>query len=216
MRSDQDDGEPGSFSQPDQDASRSERRSDVRQVTVRLVAKMRTGQGEELCLVRNISAGGLTANVYSTLTIGSSARFEFASGFVAPARILWQRESLAGVQFDKRIDTRLVLTRGAPSQEAQAPRAPRVELGIKARMRLGGTYRLVTLINISQGGAKVRTADPLEEGQKLVLLIDGLPPLTGRVRWNRGEEVGMAFYEPVPFDVLAQWVPIVQQSASPA
>ena len=216
MRSDRDGDDWRTLSQPDADVSPPERRSDVRQVTVRLVAKMRTPQGQELCLVRNISSGGLTAHVYSTVTVGAPATFEFASGFIAQAKILWQRDNLAGVQFDTCIDTQLVLSRSSPSPETPEPRAPRVELGIKARVRLGATYRSVTLINISQGGAKLRSVDPLAEEQKLVLLVEGLPPLTGRVRWSRGEEAGIAFYEAVPFDVLAQWVPMVQHQASPA
>jgi hypothetical protein len=214
MRSDHDDRDSPDVSPPEAQAP-PERRGDARHVTVRLVAKMRAEHGEELCLVRNISPGGLTAHVYSTLTIGAPVTFEFASGFAASARILWQRDNLAGAQFDKRVDTQQALTRGGPTLESPEPRAPRVELGIKARMRLGAIYRAVTVLDISQGGAKLRSAEPIAEEQKLVLMVDGLPPLTGHARWTRGEDVGVAFYTAVPFDVLAQWIPMVQQQ-SPA
>jgi hypothetical protein len=190
-----------------------ERRGDVRQVTVRLVAKLRTSHGEELCLVRNLSPGGLTAHVYSTLDVGAAVFFEFASGATVPATVLWQRDSLAGVQFLERIDSRRLLSRAAPGEAVQEPRSPRVELNLRARIRLGIAFQKVTLCNISQGGAKLRPQAPLQAGQKLVLLVDGLPPLAGKVQWERDGFVGVAFYEPVPFDLLAQWVPIAQAHA---
>ena len=214
MRSEQDEPESPYSDSATTVGEPPERRVDVRQVTVRLVAKVRSSQRQELCLIRNISAGGLTAHVYSAVSIGAAATFEFASGCVVTGSVLWQRDSLVGIQFDQRVDVRSILARGGDAA-APEPRAPRVELDIKARARLGATYVGVSLINISQGGAKLRVANTVPEGQKLVLLVDGLPPLAGRVRWVRESDVGVAFYDAVPFDILAQWIPMVQQQIMP-
>jgi hypothetical protein len=214
MRSEQDDPESPQGESTASAPERPERRADVRQVTVCLVVKMRTANREELGLVRNISAGGLTAHLYSAVSVGAAATFEFASGCIVTGSVLWQRDSLVGIQFDERVDVRSILARGGDAAAREA-RAPRVELDIKARARLGAIYIGVSLINISQGGAKLRVADTVPEGQKLVLLVDGLPPLAGRVRWTRESDVGVAFYEAVPFDVLAQWIPMVQQQIMP-
>jgi len=187
-----------------------DRRQDPRQATVHLVAKMRTLGGEVLCLIRNISPGGLTAHVYSTLDIGSAVTFEFASGAVIPASIAWQRDSVAGAQFAARIDIATVFGWGARSTSPQEPRAPRIELDIPAMIRMGTGECAVTLKNISQGGAKIHSAELLEPGLKLTLLVNGLAPLSGRVRWNRDGFAGVAFYTPVPFDLLALWLLMAQ------
>lgn len=190
---------------PDQD-----RRQDSRQATAYLVAKLRTISGESLCLVRNISPGGLTAHVYSSLDIGGAATFEFTSGAVIRAIIVWQRDNVAGAQFSDRVDIATVFGLRDLSPPAPEPRAPRVELGIPATIRLGAMHRAIILNNISQSGAKIHCDDRLKPGLKLTLLVNGLAPLAGEVRWNRDGFAGLAFYTPVPFDLLAQWLPLAQ------
>ena len=187
-----------------------DRRQESRQPIAHLVAKLRTISGESLCLVRNISPGGLTAHVYSSLDIGGAATFEFTSGAVVRASIVWQRDSVAGAQFADRVDIAAVFGLRDLSPPAPETRSPRIELDIPATIRLGATHRAITLNNISQGGAKIYCADLLEPGLKVTLLVNGLAPLTGRVRWNRDGFAGVAFYTPVPFDLLAQWLPMAQ------
>jgi len=200
---------------PHTPAAEQDRRDEPRQMTVRLVAKLRTPQREELCLVRNLSAGGLTAHVYSAVEADTPVSFEFASGVIIPARLVWQRDSVVGVQFDERIDPAVILSVRERFPDAPGPRAPRVELNLRATARVATVHRPIVLVNISQGGAQIRAEQPLDVGLKLTLLIDGLPPLTGQVRWSRDGISGMAFLTPVPFDILAQWLPMVQASPDP-
>lgn len=192
-----------------------DRRQESRQATLHLVAKLHTPKGETLCLVRNISPGGLTAHVYSTLDIGSAVVFEFASGALIGASVVWQRDSVAGAQFVDRVDIATVFGLRDLSPPSPGPRAPRIALDLPATIRVGARHRAVTLNNISQGGAKIHSTELLEPGLKLTLLVNGLAPLTGRVRWNRDGFAGVAFYTPVPFDLLAQWIPMAQIPNSP-
>ena len=69
------------------DVPSSERRTNPRHVTVLRVAKLITPHGEELCLVRDISTGGLMAHIYSELKVGDPVTAEFKSGHVAPGKI---------------------------------------------------------------------------------------------------------------------------------
>lgn len=195
---------------PPQAAAEQDRRQESRQITVRLVAKLRTPLREELCLVRNLSSGGLTTHIYSAIDADGGISFEFASGVVITGKIIWQRDSMAGVQFDERIDPALILSIRERFPDAPAPRAPRVELSIPATARTEGVHFPIVLNNISQGGAQIRAEEPIEIGRKLTLLVDGLPPATGRIRWSRDGVAGIAFHVPLPFDILAQWLPMVQ------
>lgn len=62
-----------------------------------------------------------------------------------------------------------------------------------------------TLRDISQGGAKVSLPFHTHVGERLLLLVPGLPLKLGIVRWVR-EDVGVAFAEPLGFDLLADWL----------
>lgn len=201
---------------PPQPAAEQDRRQEARQITVRLVAKLRTPLREELCLVRNLSTGGLTTHIYSAIDADGAVTFEFASGVVIAGKIIWQRDNMAGVQFDERIDPALILSVRERFPDAPSPRAPRVEVNIPATARVEGAHLPVTLNNISQGGAQIRAEEPIDVGEKVTLLVDGLPPATGRVRWSRDGVAGIAFHVPLPFDILAQWLPMVQASSDAA
>jgi hypothetical protein len=186
----------------------SDRRNQQRYVTVLRVAKLTTPHSEEFCLVRNISAGGMMAHIYSELEVGDSVQAEISSGQPISGKILWRREGVAGIGFDERVDPASILT-----GEHRAPvpqRAPRVGIEVRARIRVGAQYRFVTLCNISQGGASISPPEPGELGQKLILMANGLPPIAGVVRWQDQEHAGIKFDVPLSFDLLAKWVPTLR------
>src|SRR3546814_6255601 len=68
------------------------RQSERGVVTVRWVAKITSGKGQELCLIRNISAGGIMANIYSTHEVGEQIGIEIRSGQQLDGEIVWMRE----------------------------------------------------------------------------------------------------------------------------
>src|SRR3546814_11435706 len=80
------------------------RQSERRVVTVRWVAKITSGKGQELCLIRNISAGGIMANIYSTHEVGEQIGIEIRSGQQLDGEIVWMRDGCIGVQFANEID----------------------------------------------------------------------------------------------------------------
>jgi hypothetical protein len=190
-------------------AAHADRRNQPRHVTVLRVAKLSTPHSEEFCLVRNISAGGMMAHIYSQLEIGDPVRAEISSGQPIPGKIMWRREGVVGIAFDENVNPSSIL-----SGETIAPtpqRAPRVGIETRARIRIGTQYRSVTLCNISQGGASISPPEPGELGEKLILMANGLPPIAGTVRWQDQEHAGIKFDVPLSFDVLAKWVPTLRR-----
>lgn len=189
-----------------------ERRQASRHVTVMRVAKLHTPHGQEFCLVRNISAGGLMAHIYSELLIGDPVVVEFRSGQTIAAKVLWRREGAAGLRFDVDIDAAAVLAGRVDSIARPLPaRAPRVWVEAEGRIRSGQLHRHVTLCDISQGGARIRMVGPEAIEEKIVLMVTGLSPITGEVRWRDADHAGIAFDTPIPFDTLARWVPAIQR-----
>src|SRR3546814_18318744 len=73
------------------------RQSERRVVTVRWVAKITSGQGQELCLIRNISAGGFIANISSTHEVGEQIGIEMRSGEQLDGEIVWMPDGCISV-----------------------------------------------------------------------------------------------------------------------
>jgi hypothetical protein len=188
----------------------SDRRGDNRHMTVLRVAKLETRRGQELCLVRNISAGGLMANIYSNLVVGDGVVVEFKVEDRFAGRVVWRRENQVGVQFEETADVSALLN-AEESGEGWRARSPRIDVDQPARLRHGARYHGVTLTNISQGGAGLAAADELEAGARIVLTIPDLPPVPGVVRWYANGHAGIAFDERLRLDLLAQWVVAIQR-----
>jgi len=188
-----------------------DRRRHARHVTVLRVAKINTPQSEELCLVRNISGKGMMVHVYSDLPVGERVTTEINSGKPIPGKVVWHREGMIGIEFDEYVDPDRVLTGSDAGPRAPHPRPPRVGVELNGRIRVGTRYQTVTLCNISQGGANIRPSEPDSVLEKVVLMVNGLPPIAGSVRWQDQQNAGIEFDVPVSFEVLARWVPSVRR-----
>lgn len=187
-----------------------DRRDGPRHIAVMRVAKLHTTKGEELCLVRNISHGGLMAHIWSDLQQGEIVAAEFKSGHVVQGKVVWRRELRIGVQFDADVDVATVLGGDEDPAPGFHPRAPRVTVAIKGRLRCGARYYAVDVRNISQGGIQISCDDAdLDERMdkhSVVLTVAGLPPIEGTARWHGNGKAGIAFINPIPLDTIGRWI----------
>jgi len=198
---------PGvSGSSPDAEASN--RRTDQRHMSVFRVGKLVTSAGQELCLIRNISSGGLMAHIYSAHQQNERVEIELKAGRSVSGTIVWVRDKKIGVQFDEKIDVADILApQPGDGDSGRVARAPRLDLKRRGRIRIGAHYQLIELHDISQGGAKVSPAGDAQIDDEVIVLFDGLPPLTGIVRWRHDDVAGITFKTSIPFEQLAAWVP---------
>src|SRR5262245_57948424 len=81
-----------------------ERRDDERYLTLFRVGTVTVNERRELCLIKNISAGGMMIRPYCKLTIGDRVFVELKRGEQIPGVVGWLRDDSAGVEFDERID----------------------------------------------------------------------------------------------------------------
>ena len=183
----------------------SERRSDDRLVAMLRVAKLADGQGrEQLIRVRNVSAGGLMAEVGHPVHVGDVVSIELSSQRVA-STVVWTRDGTAGFKFDQNIDLGELLA-GRKPRHGFRPRPPRLEVNCKANVKLADTYYTVDVHDISLGGMKV---EPIEEyclGKKVVVVVESLRPIKGEVRWFAERKAGIVFDQPLKFEELAEWI----------
>lgn len=184
-----------------------ERRSSPRDMTVLRTALLRTSHGEELCLVRNISIGGLMAHVFSGLDLADPVTIEFKSEHSVRGRVVWRQDDLAGIRFAHPIELSEILSNQFQSSFLPlAPRAPRAEVNVPAMIRSAGNWQPIILRNISQGGARVQLSESASLGKTVLLAAPGLTVIPGTVRWHRDGNAGVSFDRAVPFSDIARWV----------
>lgn len=183
-----------------------ERRRDKRYLTILRVGTLIVDGHRELCLVRNISAGGLMAHVLSPLLPGRRVAVELKTNQQIEGAVSWTREPYVGIAFDRPADVAELLTNPPVLENGWRPRMPRVEIDRMATLRAGARLHWVSAIDISQGGAKVETDQPLEPGTEVVLAFDHFRPLSGVVRWRADGIAGIRFNQVIPFGELAAWL----------
>ena len=182
-----------------------ERRSDDRsKVSVYRSAMLRWTGYEALCLIRNISPGGMMARLHTSLPPGEPVWVEIRSGHEIPGRIAWSADDMVGVQFEERIDVLEVLHAPVHGEAGRVQRMPRLRIACPVGLLADGVRQTLMLVDVSQGGAKVE-ADFLREGDEVTLGLRGLDPRRGVVRWAHGGRAGIAFLAAIPFDTLARW-----------
>ena len=183
-----------------------ERRRQPRHLSILRVGALIGANGRELCLIRNISAGGLMAHVYSHHEEGDAVSVELKSNHEIPGKVLWVEDSNVGISFDEPIDVVEMLANHGSLDNGWRPRPPRVEVDRLGTLRCGSRIHAINTRDISQGGVKVEIDQPVEPGADVVLMLDKLRPVQGVVRWCRDGHAGIAFNQVSPFHELMTWL----------
>lgn len=153
----------------------------------------------ELCLIRNISAGGMMIRPYSPIQVGARLSVELKQGDSVSGSVQWSDNGMIGVGFDAPIDVVALLT--ATDGKPQ-PRMPRIELSCSALIRHDGDVFRVDVVNISQGGICVSSRDRLGIDADVVVTLNGLHAAAGVVKWRDGDCYGIGFNRVYPVGEL--------------
>ena len=180
-----------------------ERRDDERHLTLFRVGTISVGDRRELCLIKNISAGGMMVRAYCDLKPQDRISVELKRGEQIQGHVSWISDGSAGIEFDERVDVVDLL---ATSMEGPRPRMPRVEVRCIASVRQGSQVYGMRAHDISQGGLKVESIRDLEIGSDVVVTLPGLPTQTGVVRWRQGRCYGITFNRLVALADLVVWL----------
>ncbi len=195
-------------------ARKQESRSHERYISVLRLGKL-SAPHDEFVLVRNISAGGMRAEIFSHRKLGERLTFDLGNEEPLSGKVVWTDDGTAGVAFDDKIDIRRALARVAPPGKRRA-RSPRVKVEMSISVVQCHSRTSCLLIDISQGGGKIKTDAPFKVGDELTLEIRGFGKVTGKVRWVRDGVVGTAFPFQLPYRKLASWVATLNQQRGPA
>ena len=181
----------------------SDRRTGERHLTLFRVGSIIIGERRELCLIKNISEGGMLIRAYSLLEPSARVSIELKRGEPILGKVSWTRGDNAGITFDRRIDVVALLS---DSMEGPRPRMPRVEVQCPASVRQGCNVHGMRAIDVSQGGLKVQSDRPLTVGDDVVVTLPGLAPIPGVVRWREAGSYGITFNRLLALAELVGWL----------
>jgi len=180
-----------------------ERREGDRHMTLYRVGSLSIDERRELCLIKNISAGGMMVRAYCAIPQGTRVSVELKCGQPIAGTVTWFREPNAGITFDRQIDVIEILS---ASLHGPRPRMPRIAIDSIVTVRDGASIYRLRGCDVSQGGIKVHSATPIESGTEVVVTLLRLEPQPAVVRWSEGGQLGLTFNRSLPLPVLVGWL----------
>jgi len=181
----------------------SDRRDGERHLTLFRVGAMTVDGRRELCLIKNISEGGMMIRPYCDLTEGTALTIELKTGYSVQCTVTWLCDGSVGVEFAAPVDVVEILSN---AQEGPRPRMPRIEVECFATVRDGAMVHRMRVHDVSQGGVKLETAVVLTKGADLVVSLPGLDPQPAAVRWTEAGHLGVTFNRLLPLAELVDWL----------
>lgn len=187
---------------------------ECRKMALLKVAKVICDDMEHFCLIRSISPEELLAEVQFPVESGRRVRILISEDLELAGTVSWARDSRIAVRYPRQRDIPGLLSRINKPDGGYRPRMPRLEVNAWARLRVGARVFSARVINISQGGARLRVQG-LSTCSDAVLTLESFRPLEGVVRWCDGNEAGIALNERLGLAELGKWLSEVRRPAAP-
>jgi hypothetical protein len=184
-----------------------ERRSSARHTSILRLALIDASGFTQLCRITNVSVQGLQATVFGSVSAGSTVQIRIPDEIALEGTIVWAKENCVGIKLDQPLPHSSILRLGGNgSGQGRRRRLPRIQIAAAASLSTGLYSYPVELIDISPGGAMVRTRDRLPGRGPITLNVLGLPKIAGQVRWATDERVGLLFNEAIALRTLTDWL----------
>lgn len=180
-----------------------ERRAAERQVTIFRTGRLSRHDGDELCIIRNISPGGAMVHVCEPYNVGETVILDLRAHEQLPGSVAWVRDTVMGIKFDHAVDLSRILS--APADTGPRARAPRLTVPACGRVQIGEDILHIVTADVSQGGAKIFVARALKPGTTLRLWLDGFCSRLCTVRWSSAGVAGLAFDRALSVTDLSLW-----------
>jgi len=162
-------------------------------------AKLTCDLGEFLCIVRDVSEGGVKLRLFHPLPPCDSFRLELSSRHNFMIEPVWSKGDLSGFRFPETIDVPEFI-----SERSHFPkRALRINLDTPAIVRIDGGAFSATIRDISREGVRIETQVALALEQKVTVEAAHFTSRVGTVRWRKGQVYGVALQNLLSFETLA-------------
>lgn len=163
-------------------------------------AKLATPEGEFVCVIRDVSASGVSVRMFHPLPMGEAAVLETETGMRVTMHRVWDRDNEAGFQFEEPIDVAALVN------EIGSYRKRKLRIGIDLPVNLAvlGQKHPAMIRNLSQQGARIECDVRLALIQMVRLESGYLPEIRAKVRWRRDSQFGLVFEDTFSLGDFAQ------------
>jgi hypothetical protein len=191
------------YSLSDAAPSPANRREGERFLTLYRVGAIMIDNRRELCLIKNISSGGMMIRAYCDVAPDARVSVELKSGHPIEGAVSWVRDASVGITFDAPVD---VIDLLSASMDGPRPRMPRIEVDCFATVREGSNVLRTRVHDISQGGVKLECPTVLPSGGDVVVTLPGIEPQPAVVRWSDSGFIGITFNRLLALPILVDWL----------
>ncbi|WP_260484303.1 PilZ domain-containing protein [Sphingomicrobium flavum] len=181
----------------------SDRRNGERHMTLFRVGSIMVDGRRELCLIKNISAGGMKMRAYCNLDEGQKISVELKCGQQVTGTVSWKRDNDVGVSFIDAVDVIDILSN---TLEGPRPRMPRIEIECPIVVHVDGIRYEAIAHDVSQGGIKLQCSTQIPGDSDIVITLPGLAPEAGVVKWTKDGLLGVTFNRLMPLGGLVEWL----------
>lgn len=152
-------------------------------------AKLICGQGEFVCVVRDVSGAGVRVRCFHTVPSGDAMALQLQNGDIFEIHRVRGEGNEASFQFAIEVPKEKLV-----QEHSLFPRRPlRLNLAIPLSLRLASGQVPATTENLSQQGCRIEAAAPLALGQSAIIESQYLPGIRAKVRWRGDGSYGLVF-----------------------
>lgn len=166
-------------------------------------AKLVAPDGEYLCVIRDVSATGLSIRTFHDLPLRPKMRLVTRTNQVLPLELIWTQDRAAGFRFLSEVDVDQLIE----ERTSLPKRGLRFECRVSAKADDGkGDAFPLVIENISQQGARISCRKPLAINQPLRIASPQLGEIEAKVRWRSEPEFGVVFEHTYRIDEFARLI----------
>ena len=152
-------------------------------------AKLVSAQGEFVCVVRDVSATGISVRLFHKLPSCERFTLELQSGMTFEIDRVWDRGNEAGFQFAEPVELETIVR-----ETGRFPkRGLRMMICLPVVIATRDGRKAGTILNLSQQGARLESDALFSIDQTIGLEGPDLGEIRAKVRWRNGSEYGLVF-----------------------
>ncbi|MCF8882909.1 PilZ domain-containing protein [Erythrobacter sp. SN021] len=152
-------------------------------------AKLVCGQGEFVCVIRDVSATGVSVRTFHPLPTDKTVALELQNGESYELQLVRGEGCEASYKFDRPI----VVERLIHEDWHYPKRQLRLNITLPLKVSaLTGSAEAITL-NISQQGARIECDAVFAIDQRVTISCEQLPDIRCKVRWRKDSNYGLVF-----------------------
>jgi hypothetical protein len=178
-----------------------EQRQEPRFALLLRTAKLVSPQGEFLCIIRDVSEGGVRLRLFHLLPEGfGNGLLELGNGAQFGVERVWESKGEAGFRFTQVIDLESFMGEASPYPK----RAIRLRMDVAAQIAFAGQQIPVRIHDLSRQGACIESEELLARGQVLRITGPHLPEIEATICWRRAPNYGLVFDRIMTMSDLAE------------